>query len=54
MKLTSVLLASAFALTNGNLWAGTGHQDSIDRLRMSSEVIHATWMHRIRAFQKKC
>ena len=42
MKLTSVLLVSAFALANGNLWAGTGHQDSIDRLRMSSEVIHAS------------
>jgi lipid-binding SYLF domain-containing protein len=41
MKLTSVLLVSAFALVNGNLWAGTGHQDSIDRLQMSSEVIHA-------------
>lgn len=41
MKLTSVLLVSAFALANGNLWAGTGHQDSIDRLRMSSAVIHA-------------
>lgn len=41
MKLTSVLLVSAIALANGNLWAGTGHQDSIDRLQMSSEVIHA-------------
>ena len=42
MKMTSMLLVSAFALANGNLWAGTGHQDSIDRLRMSSEVIHAS------------
>jgi hypothetical protein len=41
MKITSMLLISAFALANGSLWAGTGHQDSIDRLRMSSEVIHA-------------
>src|ERR1700751_1679330 len=42
MKMTSMLLVSAFVLANGNLWAGTGHQDSIDRLRMSSEVIHAS------------
>src|SRR5271154_2587690 len=42
MKMTSMLLAGAFALANGNVWAGTGHQDSIDRLRMSSEVIHAS------------
>src|SRR5271170_7760397 len=41
MKMTSMLLISAFALANGNIWAGTGHQDSIDRLRMSSDVIHA-------------
>src|SRR5208283_4092452 len=41
MKMTSMLLVSALALANGNLWAGTGHQDSIDRLRMSSEVIQA-------------
>ena len=42
MKMTSILLVSAFALSNGSLWAGDGHQDSIDRLRMSSEVIHAS------------
>jgi lipid-binding SYLF domain-containing protein len=42
MKMTSMLLVSAFALSNASLWAGTGHQDSIDRLRMSSEVIHAS------------
>ncbi len=41
MKITSLLLVGAFALANGNLWAGTGHQDSIDRLRMSSDVLHA-------------
>src|SRR5271170_287750 len=41
MKMTPMLLISAFALANGSLWAGTGHQDSIDRLRMSSEVIQA-------------
>src|SRR5271156_1872692 len=41
MKMTPMLLISAFALANGSLWAGTGHQDSIDRLRMSSEVTQA-------------
>ena len=54
MKMTSVLLIGAFALANGTLWAGTGHQDSIDRLQMSSEVFTPAWTHRIRAFQKKC
>jgi lipid-binding SYLF domain-containing protein len=41
MKMTSLLLAGAFTLANGSLWAGTGTQDSIERLRMSSEVLHA-------------
>src|SRR5580698_10030489 len=40
--MTSMLLVNALALANGNLWAGTGLQDSIDRLRISSEVIHAS------------
>ncbi len=42
MKITSMLLVSALALANGNLWAGTGLQDSVDLLQMSSEVIHAS------------
>jgi lipid-binding SYLF domain-containing protein len=41
MKMTSVLLIGAFALANGNIWAATGRQDSIDRLQMSSEVLHS-------------
>jgi lipid-binding SYLF domain-containing protein len=41
MKITYLLLAGAVALTSGNLWAGTGRQDSIDRLQMSSDVLHA-------------
>src|SRR5690348_15131786 len=41
MKMTSLLLIGAFTLANGNLWAGTGHQDAIERLQMSSEVLHA-------------
>jgi lipid-binding SYLF domain-containing protein len=39
--MTSMLLIGAFTLANGNLWAGTGHQDSIERLRLSSDVLHA-------------
>jgi lipid-binding SYLF domain-containing protein len=41
MKITSLLLIGAFTLANGNIWATTGHQDSIERLRMSSEVLHS-------------
>lgn len=41
MKMISMLLIGAFTLANGNLWAGTGHQDSIERLRLSSDVLHA-------------
>jgi lipid-binding SYLF domain-containing protein len=42
VKITLMLLVSALALANGTLWAGTGLQDSVDRLRISSEVIHAS------------
>jgi SH3 domain-containing YSC84-like protein 1 len=41
MKMTSMLLIGALTLANGNLWAGTGHEDSIERLRLSSDVLHA-------------
>ena len=41
MKMTSLLLIGAFTLANGNLWAATGHQDSIERLRMSSDVLYS-------------
>jgi SH3 domain-containing YSC84-like protein 1 len=41
MKMTSLLLIGAFTLANGSLWAGTGHQDSIERLQMSSDVLHS-------------
>jgi lipid-binding SYLF domain-containing protein len=41
MKTTSLLLISAIALTSGNLWAASGRQDSIERLQMSSEVLHS-------------
>src|ERR1700744_6476780 len=41
MRVMPVLLASAFALSTGNLWAASGRQDSIERLRMSTETLHA-------------
>jgi lipid-binding SYLF domain-containing protein len=41
MKITPLLLIGAFALTSGNLWAASGRQDSIDRLQMSSDVLHS-------------
>lgn len=41
MKVTPLLLIGAFALTSGHLQAASGRQDSIDRLQMSSEVLHS-------------
>ncbi len=41
MKIMPVLLAGAVALSTGNLWAASGRQDSIERLRMSTETLHA-------------
>lgn len=41
MKITPLLLVGALALTSGNAWAGTGRQDSIDRLQLSSDVLHS-------------
>src|ERR1700756_70239 len=41
MKIMPMLLAGAFALTTGNLWAASGVQDSLDRLQMSSETLQA-------------
>ena len=41
MKIMPLLLVGAFALTSGNLWAASGRQDSIERLQMSSEVLHS-------------
>jgi lipid-binding SYLF domain-containing protein len=36
-----MLLIGAITLANGNLWAATGHEDSIERLRLSSGVLHS-------------
>jgi lipid-binding SYLF domain-containing protein len=41
MKIMPMLLASALALTTGNLWAASGRQDSIERLQMSSDALRA-------------
>jgi lipid-binding SYLF domain-containing protein len=41
MKIIPMLLAGAFALTTGNLQAASGREDSIERLRLSSETLHA-------------
>ena len=41
MKMKSLLLIGVFTLSNGILWAGTGRQDSIERLQMSSDVLHS-------------
>jgi lipid-binding SYLF domain-containing protein len=41
MKIMPLLLAGAVALTSGSLWAASGRQDSIDRLQMSSDVLHS-------------
>jgi SH3 domain-containing YSC84-like protein 1 len=41
MKMKSLLLLVVFTLSNGLLWAGTGRQDSIERLHMSSDVLHS-------------
>jgi lipid-binding SYLF domain-containing protein len=40
MKITSMLMLGVFTLANGNLWA-TAHQDSMERLQMSSDVLHS-------------
>jgi lipid-binding SYLF domain-containing protein len=41
MKIMPLLLVGAFALTSGNVWAASGRQDSLERLRMSSEVLNS-------------
>lgn len=41
MKITSLLLVGVVTLAGGNLWAASGHQDAIQRLQMSTDVIHS-------------
>jgi lipid-binding SYLF domain-containing protein len=41
MKIMPMLLVGALALTTGHLWAASGTEESIDRLRMSSDTLQA-------------
>lgn len=41
MKITPLLLAGALTLASGNLWADSGHQDSIERLQTSTDVLQS-------------
>jgi lipid-binding SYLF domain-containing protein len=41
MKMKSSLLIGTFILSSSILWAGTGRQDSIERLQLSSDVLHS-------------
>jgi lipid-binding SYLF domain-containing protein len=41
MKMTSLLLICTLTLVTGTLWAASGRQDSIQRLRLSSDVLHS-------------
>ena len=41
MKIMPMLLAGAFALTTGHLWAASGADDSIERLRLSADTLQA-------------
>jgi SH3 domain-containing YSC84-like protein 1 len=41
MKITSLLLIGALTLANGSLWAASGRQDSLERLHLSSDVLHS-------------
>src|SRR5689334_21629207 len=41
MRITHLYLVGALALTSGNVWAASGRQDSIQRLQMSTDVLHA-------------
>ena len=41
MKIIPMLMAGAFVLTTGHLWAASGTEDSIERLRLSSDTLQA-------------
>lgn len=41
MKIMPLLMIGAIALTTGNLQAASGHEDSIERLNLSSETLRA-------------
>lgn len=41
MKLTHLLVIGALLATGGNIWAASARHDSIKRLQMSTDVLHA-------------
>ena len=41
MKIASVMLIGAIAMASTGVWASTGRQDSLNRLQMSSDVLHS-------------
>ena len=41
MRIRHLFLVGALALTSGNVWAASGRQDSIQRLQMSTDVLHS-------------
>jgi lipid-binding SYLF domain-containing protein len=41
MKMTSLLLIGTLTLATGTLWGASARQDFIERLRLSSDVLHA-------------
>jgi SH3 domain-containing YSC84-like protein 1 len=40
VKIVSIALAGAFALTSANVWAASGREDSVERLQAAAEVMH--------------
>jgi hypothetical protein len=52
MIVTSLLLVGAVALTSGSLWAASGRQDSIQRLHMSTNVLHSIMSYPTKASRK--
>ncbi len=41
MKILAMIMAGAFALTSGHLWAASRAEDSIERLQLSSDTLQA-------------
>ncbi|WP_263351582.1 lipid-binding SYLF domain-containing protein [Acidicapsa acidisoli] len=41
MKIVSIVVASALALTSANVWAASGREDSVERLQAAAEVMHS-------------
>jgi lipid-binding SYLF domain-containing protein len=41
MKIVSIVVASALALTSANVWAASGREDSVERLQAAADVMHS-------------